>query len=180
MTQRHSSEAPRLAEGSPQSPKISQRLIDFAKPLTDAVGAADFHTVKRCMEVAAMCWNAAPLAEAGDFTVETQLANIMRASPPAVRSALQQLLVDRVTRLGHDPLTVEVLVTHNPRGGAAITVAGLVPQSHLAGRNREDPSAAFRSSASPARVAVKIGPNELCTCGSGRKYKRCCRPGAVR
>src|ERR1022692_362426 len=22
----------------------------------------------------------------------------------------------------------------------------------------------------------KIGPNELCPCGSGRKYKRCCRP----
>lgn len=26
------------------------------------------------------------------------------------------------------------------------------------------------------RSGPKIGPNEACLCGSGRKYKRCCRP----
>jgi len=25
------------------------------------------------------------------------------------------------------------------------------------------------------RVAPKLGPNELCPCGSGRKFKRCCK-----
>ena len=30
---------------------------------------------------------------------------------------------------------------------------------------------------SPTGVTVKIGPNEACTCGSGRKYKKCCKPG---
>ncbi|MBQ1281353.1 MAG: SEC-C domain-containing protein, partial [Oscillospiraceae bacterium] len=27
----------------------------------------------------------------------------------------------------------------------------------------------------PARKAVKIGPNDPCPCGSGKKYKKCCR-----
>ncbi len=27
----------------------------------------------------------------------------------------------------------------------------------------------------PVRKAVKIGPNDLCPCGSGKKYKKCCR-----
>jgi SEC-C motif-containing protein len=30
--------------------------------------------------------------------------------------------------------------------------------------------------ASAMRLRGKIGPNELCPCGSGKKYKRCCRP----
>ena len=30
------------------------------------------------------------------------------------------------------------------------------------------------------RVERKVGPNEPCTCGSGKKYKKCCgKPGAV-
>ena len=28
--------------------------------------------------------------------------------------------------------------------------------------------------ASPMRSSIKIGRNELCPCGSGKKYKRCC------
>ena len=30
--------------------------------------------------------------------------------------------------------------------------------------------------AAPAPRAVKVGPNEPCPCGSGKKYKKCCRP----
>ena len=26
----------------------------------------------------------------------------------------------------------------------------------------------------PMRASIKIGRNELCPCGSGKKYKRCC------
>src|SRR5262245_1127525 len=30
------------------------------------------------------------------------------------------------------------------------------------------------------RMAPKLGPNDPCTCGSGRKFKKCCgKPGAV-
>ncbi len=27
----------------------------------------------------------------------------------------------------------------------------------------------------PVRKAVKVGPNDPCPCGSGKKYKKCCR-----
>ena len=27
----------------------------------------------------------------------------------------------------------------------------------------------------PVRKTVKIGPNDPCPCGSGKKYKKCCR-----
>lgn len=26
----------------------------------------------------------------------------------------------------------------------------------------------------PVRVAEKVGPNDACPCGSGKKYKKCC------
>jgi preprotein translocase subunit SecA len=26
----------------------------------------------------------------------------------------------------------------------------------------------------PVRKAVKVGPNDPCPCGSGKKYKKCC------
>ena len=29
---------------------------------------------------------------------------------------------------------------------------------------------------SPARSQEKVGPNDPCPCGSGKKYKKCCRP----
>jgi len=45
-----------------------------------------------------------------------------------------------------------------------------------------EPHRRSRASASRAaslrREGRKIGRNELCPCGSGRKYKRCCAPGA--
>ena len=27
----------------------------------------------------------------------------------------------------------------------------------------------------PVRKSVKVGPNDPCPCGSGKKYKKCCR-----
>ncbi|HVJ90548.1 MAG TPA: SEC-C metal-binding domain-containing protein [Labilithrix sp.] len=42
----------------------------------------------------------------------------------------------------------------------------------------DDPSfrAAFPRQEPVQREGPKIGPNEPCPCGSGKKYKRCCRP----
>ena len=82
MTQHRSLAAHRVEEGAIQRTKLSQRLIDFAEPLTEAVGVGDFDTLSECMEIAAMCWNAALLAEGGDPTLEARLATIVRSSPP--------------------------------------------------------------------------------------------------
>ena len=51
---------------------------------------------------------------------------------------------------------------------------------HQPGREQEATAAhgemerASRAAFAGARVAVKIGRNDPCPCGSGRKYKRCC------
>ena len=51
------------------------------------------------------------------------------------------------------------------------------------GREREANAAteemerASRAAYSGSRVAVKVGRNDPCPCGSGRKYKRCCGVG---
>jgi len=39
---------------------------------------------------------------------------------------------------------------------------------------QEEMERASRAAFAGARVAVKIGRNDPCPCGSGRKYKRCC------
>jgi hypothetical protein len=44
-------------------------------------------------------------------------------------------------------------------------------QSHYAMMKR-----AVKAPAAPAPRAAKVGPNEPCPCGSGKKYKKCCRP----
>jgi len=180
MTQHRSLAAVRFEGDAPQRTKLSQRLIDFAEPLTEAVGAGDFDTLNGCMEIAAMCWNAALLAEGGDPTVEARLARIVRSSPPTIQLAIQKLLVDRVTRFADDPYTVELLVTKNSSGSASITATGFLSQRGLADLNRDDSRVALRTTASPTRLSVKVGTNEKCTCGSGRKYKKCCKPGAAR
>ena len=47
--------------------------------------------------------------------------------------------------------------------------------SKVCNHDHHDPS--LRPRQEPVRrTAPKIGPNEPCPCGSGKKYKRCCRP----
>jgi hypothetical protein len=45
-------------------------------------------------------------------------------------------------------------------------------------RRRPHEPRAYPPRAQPARRAPKVKPNELCPCGSGRKYKRCCNAPA--
>ena len=45
-------------------------------------------------------------------------------------------------------------------------------------RRRPHESSAYPRRAQPVRRAAKVKPNELCPCGSGRKYKRCCNAPA--
>jgi hypothetical protein len=180
MMQHRSLAADRFEGDARQRTKLSQRLIDFAEPLTEAVGVGDFDTLNQCMEIAAMCWNAALLAEGGDPTLEARLATIVRSSPPTIRLAIQKLLVDRATRFADDPYMVELLVTKNSSGDASITATGFLSQHGLADLNDDYRRAALRTTASPTRLSVKVGPNEKCTCGSGRKFKKCCKPGAAR
>jgi len=180
MTQYRFLAAHRPGEGAPQPIKLSQRLIDFAKPLTEAFEDEEFETLKACLDVAALCWNAALFAERGDLTIEHRLAHILSISPPRVRLAIQKLLVDRVTRFGDVPWAVELLITKNSSGYASVTATGFSASHEVADPGHDDRRVALRSTGSPTGLPVKIGPNEKCPCGSGRKYKTCCKPGAPR
>ena len=44
---------------------------------------------------------------------------------------------------------------------------------------RSEPQPGSNPSTSTIRRAMKIGRNERCPCGSGKKYKRCCGSGSV-
>lgn len=52
--------------------------------------------------------------------------------------------------------------------------------AHAKVRSEEHDNPSFRPAfprQNPARRdGPKVGPNEPCSCGSGKKYKRCCRP----
>jgi uncharacterized protein len=45
---------------------------------------------------------------------------------------------------------------------------------HFANQRRECAQSAGRTSESPRRATPKVGRNEPCPCGSGKKFKRCC------
>ena len=56
--------------------------------------------------------------------------------------------------------------------------AGLVAAYRYFREHRQDHvGTAFTSE--PRRTASKVGRNELCPCGSGKKYKRCCGGATV-
>ena len=56
--------------------------------------------------------------------------------------------------------------------------AGLVRAYRYFRQNREDHiSTPFKSE--PQRTSSKVGRNEPCPCGSGKKYKKCCGGATV-
>lgn len=52
--------------------------------------------------------------------------------------------------------------------------AQLAKQKPPAERRR--PVASQQATAAPGRTGAKLGRNDPCACGSGKKYKRCCLP----
>jgi uncharacterized protein len=70
----------------------------------------------------------------------------------------------------HEPMTAE-------KGTELIgrMAAGLARSyRHFAHQRRERTQSAGRPSESPRRATPKVGRNEPCPCGSGKKFKRCC------
>jgi hypothetical protein len=50
---------------------------------------------------------------------------------------------------------------------------GISPRS-VAAKGRDDVGVGPWEPAEPVRKALKVGRNEPCPCGSGKKHKRCC------
>ena len=57
-------------------------------------------------------------------------------------------------------------------GGAAAPAAGNKNASDVVSEAAQ--AAEKQSKAKPVRTGPKVGRNDPCTCGSGKKYKQCC------
>jgi preprotein translocase subunit SecA len=67
----------------------------------------------------------------------------------------------------------QVTLSHESSLGMGLQ-SGLPSESETEGRGKsEDRSAARAGKPQPVRVAEKVGRNEPCPCGSGKKYKQC-------
>jgi uncharacterized protein len=70
----------------------------------------------------------------------------------------------------HEPVTAEKSIEL-----IGWMAAGLARSyRHFAPQRREHVRSAGRPAESPRRAAPKVGRNEPCPCGSGKKFKRCC------
>ncbi len=69
------------------------------------------------------------------------------------------------------------LIKHYTMWKEVVDDAGHVSHTLVRSAYHDDPSfkAAFSRSEPVRRAESKVGANDPCVCGSGRKYKRCCR-----
>ena len=68
-------------------------------------------------------------------------------------------------------------VTPMAASRASVASAGRTPRQACAVTTNVTVDAMMKPAAqraAPAPRAVKVGPNEPCPCGSGKKYKKCC------
>jgi preprotein translocase subunit SecA len=64
-------------------------------------------------------------------------------------------------------------------GAVAATTSSAVPATAASGKKASDmvteaTEAASKAKAKPVRTGPKVGRNDPCPCGSGKKYKHCC------
>ena len=104
----------------------------------------------------------------------------------AIREVLELLPADIVQELNSgqidhkDPAFLEGLADHvsrqslaDPRNGRRLLGKFIALKKQIArGLRQSDPTAVV--SATVTRDEPRIGRNETCPCGSGRKYKQCC------
>ena len=188
-------------DGRREPLKLSALMLEFAAPLLhlNPGGPRDMHEFRYMLQLAALCWNAPVYAARGEHLLMRSVEGVLSSAPPEIASRMREMLVERMDRHGHLAFPVVVKV-----GGtlekAHVTATGYVPaelaaQASSADTNDlpvddtpyadpydarsvfdDDPS--FGPALPPEpfhRASPKVGANERCPCGSGLKYKRCCR-----
>lgn len=65
-------------------------------------------------------------------------------------------------------------LVQNPQGITALAVATALPGAVATLKTH------FANQTGPLRLAKKVGRNDPCTCGSGKKFKKCCGTGNVK
>jgi hypothetical protein len=79
--------------------------------------------------------------------------------------------------LESDPGYHQQLVRHYEMWKAVVDDPRHPDHAKVRGETHDDPdfSPAFPKSTTVRRNGPKVGPNQPCPCGSGKKYKKCCR-----
>ncbi len=98
-----------------------------------------------------------------DVLPEDILSDLNAGTIDLKDSAFLDGLVDHISRLS----------LANPRAGQKI-LPKILKLKKLISRSLRESDPEVRVSATVARTTARIGRNDACPCGSGKKYKQCC------
>ena len=89
-------------------------------------------------------------------------------------------LVSKVVDIQKDRPPVNMISGHEPKDLATALVSEIekikdkISGGHGAPAEASNEKSAAVEKAKPIRVGPKVGRNDPCPCGSGKKYKQCC------
>jgi hypothetical protein len=108
---------------------------------------------------------------------------------PDVREMYDRNLIDKSYHGLYDGFLNSIFMYHAWKDKEKIHIDDVVGELERWAKYKPDPEPkrekapppkqAQRSSAAPARAKPKIGRNDPCPCGSGKKYKKCCLPKGI-
>jgi hypothetical protein len=147
-------------ENTAERVKFSDLLLEFARPLTQTIRPSGLahQEFTMALRLASLCWNA-PLEDEDGSAVDQVLAVIERLEAPrqiAARTMLESRLNGRYDAESF-PFCLFGHIEAQEGGELTCHAYATYPDAVSAGNK------------------PKLGVHEPCPCGSGRKYKRCCR-----
>jgi uncharacterized protein YecA (UPF0149 family) len=113
-----------------------------------------------------------------DPSTEREIGEILELLPADVCQELNGGSIDP-----HDPAFLEGLADHvarlalaDPKRGRQV-LSKLIRLKKRIRRDLREGGSEVLESATVTRAAPRVGRNDPCPCGSGRKFKQCCRRG---
>jgi preprotein translocase subunit SecA len=111
---------------------------------------------------------------------ETVVQMLFRLTDPEVRRTRQIQARKGTLTAKEDPFSQLAQYTYvaadkqADRSFASYDTSRFALAGQSSAAQQPERAAAERSKPKPVRVGPKVGPNEKCPCGSGKKYKKCC------
>ena len=111
---------------------------------------------------------------------ETVVQMLFRLTDPEVRRTSQIRARKGTLTAKEDPFSQLAQYTYvaadkqADRSFASYDTSRFALAGQSSAAQQPERAAAGRSKPKPVRVGPKVGPNEKCPCGSGKKYKKCC------
>ena len=147
---------------------IAEAIVAYAQPLIDASDGS-MEQVQKALTMSQFCWNLALLPDDLFADALAHLHSSMKMEDSEFAELTLSVIAPMMLR--HR----EMFPNMRKLGGlAGLPISELPAPSNLGrsgGRGR--PSIAERPE--PPKKQAAVGPYEPCPCGSGRKYKFCCK-----